>query len=118
MEAAGYAIRQATRDTRFEGYEVWKAAGDAWSDPEALDAVMEDLPNHPSWVLGVTLNRWLKGDDAVVEYLRNLREAGNGVEAGGRWAAFVLLGPRLRNDPRIQAELAAAGRAEAEEAVR
>ena len=107
MEGAGDALRQAARDVRHPSHAQWQAAADAWPDPQALDAIMDGLVGPFMWDLGIPLVRGLRGEDAVVGYLRRLREAGSEIPRGLRWAAYALLGPRLRMDPEIGAEMEA-----------
>ena len=107
MDAAARALRQATLDVRYPSNDSWLAASDAWSDPEALDAVIDGPIDELNWALGLPLTRWLRGEDAVLDYLRRVREAGVQIPFNARWAAYVHLGPRLREDPAIRAELEA-----------
>jgi TolB-like protein/tRNA A-37 threonylcarbamoyl transferase component Bud32 len=107
MDRAADALRQATLDVRHPAHAAWQAVSDAWSDPQALDAIIDGLVAPSEWDLGITLTRGLRGEDAVLGYLRRLREEDAQIRSGTRWAAYALLGPRLRQDPAIRVELEA-----------
>ncbi len=72
-------------------------------DPAIRAATIDALGRAENPVLAIPFFRWLRGDDATLRMLESAAAAGH--TSGGALNMYIMLGPKLRADPRFLAIL-------------
>ncbi len=96
------ALQQVLRDRATDKHDVLERFAPLWASPSTREMATDSLIAMGPAFAAVPLARYLRSDSVVVAVVDRVARDPEQIEARNTWTIFSNLGPRLREDPRLQ----------------
>ncbi len=108
LDAAAAAMLRTVDDGSVPNRDAYRALVLRWQDPTTREQATDALILSGPPILSLQLARWQRDDDAVLNLLERVASSDQ-ENPFGAWAAYALVGPQGRNNPRFRPVFRALG---------